>query len=232
MKIDDGLVRILLLGEGHKYLGRKLCADPRLRTETELKNRIAKAWGAYAKHRHILANRSIPLQLRMKLFEATVTPTALFALPSLTLTATQYACLARAQRKMLRNIVGWVRTPDEPWDDTRTRMRTRLRPCWQHTRAWAITAAIRHWTWAGKVANMLVNRWARQAAEWQHPATTTPAPKRPTGRPRTRWDDNIVVFCQTKGFPNPESWWLTARQHHTFWNTFADEYGFVVSEAA
>eukprot|EP00972_Heterocapsa_arctica_P114441 16442482-Heterocapsa_arctica.AAC.2 len=125
MKFDDGLVHILPVWARHKYLGRKLCADPSLRTETELKNRIAKGWGAYAKHRHVLANTNNPLQLRMLLFGSRVTPTALFALPSLTLSATQYACLARARRKMLRNIIGWVRIHDEPWDDTRTRMRTR-----------------------------------------------------------------------------------------------------------
>ncbi len=68
VKIDDGLARILPVGEGHKYRRRKLCVDPRLRTETVLKNNIAKAWGAYARHRHVLANGNIPLQLRILFF--------------------------------------------------------------------------------------------------------------------------------------------------------------------
>ena len=44
----------------------------------------------------------------------------------LPLTAAQLQRLDAVQRRMLRNIAGWVRIDYEPWDETMRRMRARL----------------------------------------------------------------------------------------------------------
>ena len=141
LEVAGSSIRILDVTAGHKYLGRKLCADPSLRSSAEISNRVSKAWGAYSKHRHVLTNRDVPLRLRMKLFDAPVTQTVLFALPLLTLAQKHFSHLAVAQRKMLRNIVGWVRVADEPWDQTMARMRDRVGRCWDFMEELANTAA-------------------------------------------------------------------------------------------
>ena len=66
------------------------------------------------------------MQLRLKLFDAVVSPTALFALSTVPLTSALISQLGIAQRKMLRSIVGWVRLPSDDWADTMRRMRQRL----------------------------------------------------------------------------------------------------------
>ena len=58
----------------HKYLGRHICGHSQNRGETELNHRIAQAWGKFHKHRQTL-NRNVPIGLRLKLFDSTVTPT-------------------------------------------------------------------------------------------------------------------------------------------------------------
>ena len=51
---------------------------------------------------------------RLKLFHATVSPTAMFGLASLPLTQRFLHKLDVVQRRMLRSIIGWVRIPGEP----------------------------------------------------------------------------------------------------------------------
>ena len=71
----------------HRYLGRRLCACSSSRTSTEVNNRISAAWAKFNIHRRWLVNSHISLKLRMRLFEACVRPTAIFALHVLPLKA-------------------------------------------------------------------------------------------------------------------------------------------------
>ena len=68
----------------------------------EVSHRIACAWQAYAKHRSALLDHNIPVKLRARLFEATVSPCALFGLASLTLTRADIKQIGATQRKMLQ----------------------------------------------------------------------------------------------------------------------------------
>ena len=47
--------------------------------DTEVDNRISKAWAKYGVFKKELNDRSIPLNLRLKLFDAVITPTILYA---------------------------------------------------------------------------------------------------------------------------------------------------------
>eukprot|EP00972_Heterocapsa_arctica_P089550 13204205-Heterocapsa_arctica.AAC.1 len=64
------------------------------------------------------------------------------------------------------------------------RMRDRIVRCWDSTEEWAKTAAERQWIWAGTIANMSADRWARRALEWNPRRTEQPIPSRSPGRPR------------------------------------------------
>ena len=103
----------------HKYLGRKFPGDFNCRTEVDIMHRIQ------FHQKLILLNTHVSRRLRLKLFHATVFPTAMFGLVSLLLTQKHLHKLDVVQRRMLRSIVGWVRVPDEPWGTT---MRTSLHP--------------------------------------------------------------------------------------------------------
>ena len=55
-----------------------------------------------------------------------VSPSLLFGLAILPLQASSTEKLDVVQRKMMRKIVGWVRVPEEPWEDTMRRMKGRV----------------------------------------------------------------------------------------------------------
>ena len=64
--------------------------------------------------------------LRLRYFEANITPTVLYGLTTLSLAQSQLDRLDAAQRRVLR-FVGWVRIEGEDWRDTTHRMKLRLR---------------------------------------------------------------------------------------------------------
>ena len=72
----------------------------------------------FHKDKHILLNKHVSLVLRLKLFDAVVSPAMLFGLATLPLTKGCLQKLGVVQRRMLRSIVGWVRIHDDlNWRD-------------------------------------------------------------------------------------------------------------------
>ena len=64
--VDGDKYAVLNYEESTKYLGRKVCyQSPH---ETEFNNRVAKAWGAFSKHKRELTDRRYRLHDRLKLF--------------------------------------------------------------------------------------------------------------------------------------------------------------------
>jgi hypothetical protein len=213
----------------HKYLGRYLSLKPATRISMEVSHRIACAWQAYAKHRSALLDHNIPVKLRARLFEATVSPCALFGLASLTLTRADIKQIGATQRKMLRNIAGWKRLADEPWLDTMHRMKLRVSrlmqcanlSCWEHI------IAARTWQLALRVATQDISRWSHQFAGWMpallHDAHANLA-HLPRGRPRALWDDDIVKFLRTADIPEPAKWSNIARARKEWWISQSDNF--------
>ena len=64
--------------------------------------------------------------LRLKLFEAVVTPSILFGMSVLPTHQDMMNKIDVTRRKMLRRIVGWVRIPEEEWAVTMSRMSKRV----------------------------------------------------------------------------------------------------------
>ena len=81
--IDFGgeMMQVLSDGETHMYFGGE--------SRTGLAHRISAAWGKFHRFRFILVNKHLSIKGRLKLFNAMVTPTALFGLSTLALTARQ-----------------------------------------------------------------------------------------------------------------------------------------------
>ena len=96
------------------------------RSLVEVQHRIQAAWGKFHQYRWQLTNSNISVKLRLKLFDAVVSPCVLFGLGALPMYATLREKVDITLRKMLRRIVGWRRIPDEPWDITMKRMKDRV----------------------------------------------------------------------------------------------------------
>ena len=76
VQVGSSLVEILRDDDAEKYPGRKVSLkDYHL---TELQNRISAAWAALHKHKRELRSKFYAVEDEAKLFEAVVTPTALY----------------------------------------------------------------------------------------------------------------------------------------------------------
>ena len=73
--------------------------------DTELTHRINCGWAKFHAQKKILCSKHYPLQDRLRLFEATVTPSVLYACGGWTMKASRENSLRVAQRSMLRRIV-------------------------------------------------------------------------------------------------------------------------------
>jgi hypothetical protein len=189
--ISSGMVEALSGKDSHKYLGRKVPGELRLRNEIEYNNRIAAAWGSFHKHRPYLMNNNVDIKLRLKLFESIVTPTVLFGLTTLPLTASKLQQLDAVRRRMLRSIVGWKRHTGEEWSCTVRRVNLKMD---------AALTAFPLETWTAQLANrqfQLAARFLSKPASWPLlVAKWDPSDlyRRQPGRPRVKWDDNLTKF--------------------------------------
>ena len=192
-------VEILPVDASHKYLGKLLCLDATSRLDTAFNHRLGVAWGKFNSLRRWLVNRHIPMKLRLKLFESTVQPTALFGLVALPLGSRNLERLAATQRKMLRNIVGWVRHAEDDWHATMSRMKQKMERAEQSHKLvpWDELLSRQQAKFALHLRDSKCE-WPRRVAAW------SPVGARPRARPRLRWDDAINKRC-------PPNWIMCSR---------------------
>ena len=126
LKINKMYFQILKSSDTHKYLRRMINLNVDDRRSHEISARISKAWGAYHKYRKCLCNREASLKLRLKLFNACISPVALYGLAILPLTKYDLNQIAVQQRKMLRSIVGWEFISGESYENTMSRMKRKM----------------------------------------------------------------------------------------------------------
>ena len=228
--VAGGMVEILFAEATHKYLGRVLSGSPGARGQTELKNRFSQAWAKYSKHRGTLINKLVPVKLRLRLFDATVSPTVLYGLSVLPLTRAQLDKLDALQRRMLRNIVGWVRVDEEPWRDTMARMNARVaRALEQHTvECWSSRLLRRQWRLGLQIAQMGPRSWPLRVIKWQPSVVVDPAAgpvaHRNRGRPPTRWDDRLQHFSDVQSRVPGRPWYEVALADAGMWKTVTTQF--------
>ena len=97
-------IEVLDRQEHVKYLGSYISCEQR--QEVELKHRLQAAWAKFTAHKQELTNKHYTLGQRLRLFNSTVTPTALYGSTGWTLTKDMEQDLCRTQRRMLRLILG------------------------------------------------------------------------------------------------------------------------------
>ena len=75
LDIGGEMVEIVRTSSTHKYLGRYLPGDLLERGTTKIAHRIQCAWFEFGKHARVLTNKNISIKLRLKLFDAAISPT-------------------------------------------------------------------------------------------------------------------------------------------------------------
>ena len=164
--------------------------------EEELKNRFSRAWAKFNIHKQDLVNDKIPIHPRLKLFDATVTPTFLYCSEAWALTQEMRDSIKSQQRKMLRCIAKCHRTfpngsyTTEEYVDWVKKATSKVNLLMGRYGAqdWVYTQRGRKWEWANKIANMLDSRWTFEVIKWNPPEVKI------RGRPKTRWSDDINKY--------------------------------------
>ena len=178
--------------------------------------------------REELTSRRYPLNSRLRLFDATISPTMLYGCVSWTTTKDLPTQLLRTQRRMLRLIINTPRrrttnsndnnVPEtEAWPDyirrttaIASRMISNLR-----IETWDTTYWRRKWRWASRIASQPKDRWSRLACTWKPDLDNRRRAYRQVDRPRKRWDDEIQQFLQSAQ-PQPTHW-LDAATDSELW---------------
>ena len=149
------------------------------------------AWKAFAKIKQILRSRSYPLRSRLKLFEAVVTPTALYGCESWTLNVSVGDKLKVTWRRMIRQIFQIPRNGDESWVEYIKRATARVESqCAElgfHN--WATMQPSRKIKFSEKVISGCRNKGSHRLLRWSPWFRNNVA--RNVGRPCMRWSDAV-----------------------------------------
>ena len=183
----DDMIEIVRANQTHKYLGTSLQGDLRLRGKSNLAYRLKCAWSKFHALYNPLTNKHVAIKLRLRLFDAVVTPTVLYGLISSPLNSHDYDRLAITQRKMLREMVGWVKLPDDEWNDVFRRLRIKIQKATDQypIRMWADEMTLRKTNLQMQIDNGERNGLTMKVVEWD--LANVNDKKRKRGRPRSRW---------------------------------------------
>ena len=132
-----------------------------------------------------------------------VTPTILYELAALPLSAVLLQELEVVQKKMLRKIVGWVRIGDESWEVTMRRMKDRVhRALLQRPiMAWTTRIGKTLWKLILRIREAPNESWIRHSSMWAINELEDPysdfVPYRSRGRVCLQWDSVVNHFCHS-----------------------------------
>jgi hypothetical protein len=235
-------IEVLADDRSTMYLGRAL--NLQKVQDIEIQHRLSRAWAKFAVYRKELIDKSYPLKSRLKLFNAVVTPTALYACGSWTMTYGRENLLKTTQRKMLRKILGSqrqttkpqssssedfeVQSDDEQADETleswidwirRVTFESEKHFVQIGGRDWVEEQRRRKWHWAGHVARRTDARWARLLIDW------TPHGCRSRGHPATRWSDVLTAFFRNSLQEDTEDdAWKHQALDRDVWNMLEEQF--------
>jgi len=219
IQINGGSIPIISADSGFKVLGCYVSLSNGI--QTELNFRMSAAWAKFHTIKAILLRRRCSIKRRLRLFEGTVTKTALWCCETWNLSRQQLRYLDTTRNAMLRLIVVTGRLPDEDWVSwvQRSTRHARAIATEAGLTSWPIAHLQQKWVWAGKVARMSADSLPYRVTfwrdvEWQRGATHSDRPKRPQRGKPFRWEDGIQKFALFLGWRS----WRAAAQDETTWN--------------
>ena len=232
--VDGQSIPIVQPEVGFKVLGTKVTLAGR--TSAELSARISAAWGKFHQLWPALGKRDASLTKRLRLFDMTVTQTALWGNESWNLTQKEKSRLKSTFHNMIRRIAGVGRSPEEPWVDWIKRStRKACREARQvGIRFWLQRHIADKFRWAGHVVRMDSARLARRVTEWRDnewwqlevETFAHMRIKRPKRTKWFRWEDDLRRYAAQKGW---HSWKEEARKRDvdgkaSWWHSHIDEF--------
>ena len=158
-----------------RYLG--VMFDDKARNETAIDYRIQQFSKNVNLLYPLLRNRHVPKRVKVLMYKTILRPTLCYGSESWTLTQKTRGKVAAAEMRVLRLIEGVTRRDRLRNDDIRERLGIE-----------AITTNVEkgQLRWFGHLHRMEEDRIPKRLCDWK------PNTRRPVGRPRRRWKENIV----------------------------------------
>lgn len=193
--------------EKFKYLGCTV-TDTNERHE-EIDIRIHNALRCSAALHQILVSKLISRRTKIRIYKTVIRPILMYGCEAWTLTLKEENKLLVAERKILRKILGPTREVDGTW---RIRKNQEIEDLVGEPNIMGETKSARL-RWLGHVERMKEDRAVKRAYMGR------PAGRRPVGRPRYRWIDQVHKdLCELHIAD-----WQQAAQHREEWRTLVSE---------
>lgn len=177
-----------------KYLGAILTSEND--TSEEIKARIQSGNRCMYALSNVLRSRDLTRGSKLRIYNTVIRPVVTYGSETWTITKTNERRLRCFERKVLRKIYGPIK--DQGTQQYRIRTNKELEELYKSP---SIIQEIKsgRLRWAGHVQRQQDNRTIKLA--WE----TNPVGRRPVGRPRMRWRDNIMADLETMNIEaNPQ----------------------------
>ena len=188
-------VEFIATDEVHKYLGRAFSGDLRRRASSALKHRNNCAWMKWNHLRESLVDRRVNVKLRLRLFDAVISPTVLYGLDTAAMTASMLDSLDALQRQMLRRVVGRNTFVPDDWAENGRRLKARVEAALalHPVDTWTVQLESRRRRLFLKIICQKCSQLLSLVYDWNpvstHVLNRGSRPRRNVGRPQTRWID-------------------------------------------
>ncbi|KAJ4436659.1 hypothetical protein ANN_16790 [Periplaneta americana] len=178
-------------------------------TREEIKHRINMGNACYYSVEKLLSSSLLSKNLKVRIFKTVILPVVLYGCETWTLTLREEHRLKVFESKVLRKIFGAKR--DEVTGEWRKLHNTELHALYFSPDI-IRNIKSRRLRWAGHVARMGESRNAYRVLVGR------PDGKRPLGRPRHRWEDNIKMDLREVGYDDRD--WINLAQDRDQWRAY------------
>ncbi|KAJ4426334.1 hypothetical protein ANN_27148 [Periplaneta americana] len=213
--VRDGNIKIGDLSfeevEKFKYLGTTVTNINE--TREEIKRRINMGNACYYSVEKLLSSSLLSKNLKVRIYKTVILPVLLYGCETWTLTLREEHRLRVFENKVLRKIFGAKR--DEVTGEWRKLHNTELHALYSSPDI-IRNLKSRRLRWAGHVARMGEYRNAYRVLVGR------PEGKRPLGRPRRRWEDNIKMDLREVGYDDRD--WINLAQDRDRWRAYKYQY--------
>jgi hypothetical protein len=170
-----------------KYLGTTLTNQND--SHDEIKSRLKSGNACYYSVKNLVSSRLISKNLKIKIYKTVILPVVLYGCETWSLTLEEDHRLRVFKNRVLRRIFGPKREEDGPW---RKFHNDALHNLYSSPNVVTVIKS-RGMRWAGHVARIGEGRGVYRVL------LVRPEGKRPLGRPRRRWENNIKMDLREIG---------------------------------
>jgi hypothetical protein len=190
-----------------KYLGAMVNTDSSV--EEEIKERIAAGNRAYHVHKKLFTSKLISRNVKLHLYDTLIRPILTYAAETWVLKESMIKKLMIFERRIMRKIFGPTRTDDGYW-----RIKTNQEIS-DILKGQNIIGFIKkqRLNWLGHVERMTEDNNVNKIKSWK------PMSKRPIGRPKLRWEDDVLGDIKSMNVRN----WKNVAQDREGWKKVVEQ---------